>query len=289
MPYVTNGDADIWYEDYGQGETVLLIHGGLFDHMNGELFWVRPGIVRDLVDAGYRVLIPDRRYCGGQTTAPFDVDTWYTEAGDMARVLRAADVPQAHIVAGSNGCSVAVRLVLDAPQRARSLVLCWPTSPDNAALREVFEQMATEIERLGTVEYVNRLRGSGVRAMEEEFTHFPWSIALLQDERLARTFRELPTDVAATIVRRTADEILSDGLLRGVSEEEVASLGSFGFPSVVIPPDPEDRVHTLAVATTLAGHIPGVGLSRGFPTSVSLEFRTARLAFTKVLQDIFRG
>ena len=39
---------------------VLLIHGGLAESMDAERFWVRPGIVNALAQAGFVVAAPDR-------------------------------------------------------------------------------------------------------------------------------------------------------------------------------------------------------------------------------------
>ncbi len=38
MPICTCDAATIWFEDRSEGEPVLLIHGGLFDPMDGERF-----------------------------------------------------------------------------------------------------------------------------------------------------------------------------------------------------------------------------------------------------------
>ena len=123
MPFVEHNLARIWYGDDGDGRPVLLVHGGLFDPMDGERFWKNPGIVEDLA-AGYRTLLPGRRFSGGRTTAPFAVHSWDVEADDVVAVLHAAGVEQADVVAGSNGCSAAFRLVLVYPHLVRSLVLC---------------------------------------------------------------------------------------------------------------------------------------------------------------------
>src|SRR5947209_1282531 len=139
MPFITADAAELWYEDLGAGEPVLLVHGGLFDPMDGERFWVRPGIAGDLVAAGYRVLIPDRRFGSGRTSAEVRVHTWAVEADDLLAVLADAGAPAAHVVAGSNGCSAAIRLALVRPAVVRALVLCWPTAPEHADLLAAFD------------------------------------------------------------------------------------------------------------------------------------------------------
>src|SRR5215217_3250038 len=117
MPFFARDDAAIWYEDLGEGEPVLLVHGGLFDPMDGRRFWLRPGVADDLVAAGFRALVPDRRFATGKTQAPFALHSWDVEAGDLRAVLDHGGVATAHVVAASNGCSAAIRLALTRPDR----------------------------------------------------------------------------------------------------------------------------------------------------------------------------
>jgi len=137
MPFAPNAEAAIWYDDDGASdagearETVLLVHGGLFDPMDGARFWRAPGVVSDLVAAGYRVLTPDRRF-HGRTTTPFAAHSWAREASDLLAVVRQGGLARVHVVAGSNGCSAALRLALLAPETVASLALCWPAAPRRA-------------------------------------------------------------------------------------------------------------------------------------------------------------
>lgn len=95
---------------------ILLVHGGLWEPMDAERFWVRPGIVAALRERGRTVLAPDR------STRARD---WASEADHLAAALPAAP---AVLVAGSNGCSAAVRLALARPSAVVSLVLAWPAT-----------------------------------------------------------------------------------------------------------------------------------------------------------------
>ncbi|MGH3756521.1 hypothetical protein [Actinophytocola sp.] len=98
--------------------TVLLVHGGLWDGVDAEFFWHRPGVTSALGDRGFAVLAPDRlaRAAG-----------WDSEAEHLARQL---DEP-ATVVAGSNGCSAAARLAVGRPDLVERLVLAWPTTAND--------------------------------------------------------------------------------------------------------------------------------------------------------------
>ena len=58
----------IHYEDDGDGPPVVLLHGFAAD---GKLNWTEPGVVRALVDAGRRVIVPDARG-HGRSDKPHD-------------------------------------------------------------------------------------------------------------------------------------------------------------------------------------------------------------------------
>jgi non-heme chloroperoxidase len=77
MPYVRVGtenstDIEIYYEDHGSGQPVVLVGGYLLDGMHS---WERQ--TRILLDAGYRCIAYDRRGFGrsSQPTAGYDYDT----------------------------------------------------------------------------------------------------------------------------------------------------------------------------------------------------------------------
>lgn len=102
--------------------TVVLIHGGLWEDMDASRFWRRPGIVAGLERHGLTVLAPDR------LGRPPD---WDAEARHLA-----ADLPRppVTVVAGSNGCSAAVRLALTVPGAVSRMVLAWPATANDPGI-----------------------------------------------------------------------------------------------------------------------------------------------------------
>src|ERR1700686_5853329 len=67
-----NADIEIYYEDHGSGQPVVLIHGYPLDGHS----WERQE--RALLDAGYRTIAYDRRGFGqsSQPTTGYDYDTF---------------------------------------------------------------------------------------------------------------------------------------------------------------------------------------------------------------------
>jgi pimeloyl-ACP methyl ester carboxylesterase len=100
--------------------TLVLIHGGLWeDGMDAERFWTTPGIVAGLQRRGLEVLAPNR---------PARAPSWAAEATLLGPGLPDRPVT---LVAGSNGCSVAVRLALLRPDPIQRLLLAWPPTAGN--------------------------------------------------------------------------------------------------------------------------------------------------------------
>jgi len=285
MPFTQNEQTTLWYTDQGSGHPVLLIHGGLFDPMDGKRFWQLPGVVDYLVTRGYRVLVPDRRYSMGHTTSSFEVYSWQKEAADFATILRAAEIASVSLVAGSNGCSAAIRFALAYPSLVRSLLLCWPVTPEDDWLCDAFERSATLVEQLGPTVYLSRLREQGVPRPGERLGGFPFGFALLHDIELAASFCHSTPQNAARIMRETGEALLAGNMLRGVSTNDAALLGTQAFPIRLIPALPENSVHTLAIAEKLTGRIAGSHMLKGFPETPTLRFAAVRAEFCEVLEQ----
>ena len=100
---------------------ITLIHGGLYEGMTADRFWNVPGVVAALAARGHTVAAPDRH------PAP---ESWSEEALFLRTGI---DSPTA-LMAGSNGCSVAVRLALEFPELVTGLLLCWPATCGDAAV-----------------------------------------------------------------------------------------------------------------------------------------------------------
>ncbi len=103
--------------------TLVLAHGGLWEDMDARRFWHEPGIVPGLRRRGFRTLAPDR------ARRP---PSWDAEVDHLAEAL--PDDEAAVVVAGSNGCSAAVRLAIAYPDRVAKLLLAWPATAGDPAV-----------------------------------------------------------------------------------------------------------------------------------------------------------
>jgi pimeloyl-ACP methyl ester carboxylesterase len=113
--YVRAGDLDAWIEQVGEGPDVLLI-GGLGDTVESWQFQL------DGLADRYRLTALDNRGAG-RTAVPEGPASAGVMADDAAAVLRALDVPSAHVAGFSMGRAIAQELAIRYPELVRSLVL----------------------------------------------------------------------------------------------------------------------------------------------------------------------
>jgi len=136
--------------------TVALIHGGLWEDMDASRFWRRPGIIAGLERHGLTVLAPDR------LGRPPD---WDAEARHLAAALALSLPPGSPVtvVAGSNGCSAAVRLALTVPGAVTRMVLAWPATAHDPVIDDAVRAGLTELgaatETIGALLAGETLRG----------------------------------------------------------------------------------------------------------------------------------
>ena len=128
MPFVNVGTEnsagiEIFYEDHGAGQPVVLIHGY---PLSGRA-WDRQ--VPALLDAGYRVITYDRRGFGqsSQPASGYDYDTF---AADLNALLEHLDLREAVLVGHSMGTGEVTRyLGRYGPARVARGVLVSPIPP----------------------------------------------------------------------------------------------------------------------------------------------------------------
>jgi pimeloyl-ACP methyl ester carboxylesterase len=187
---------------------ILLVHGGLWEPMDAERFWVRPGIVEDLTERGHVVIAPDRlRFAS----------SWAAEVEHLLPSL--PDAPFI-VVGGSNGCSVAARLAARRMDHIEGLILAWPATNgdpqvDASAREHLRAQGATD-------EVANQLLGGGtIRGVtDEELATLSTRIGVLPAVPENRMHQ-----------RRTVDALLAN------------MKGSVELPSCPEPPRPEFAPH----------------------------------------------
>lgn len=106
MPFITNKSAqeqvDIFYEDYGAGQPVILIHGWPLSRKS----WEQQ--VWKIVEEGYRCISYDRRGFG-TSSAPWDAYDYSALASDLNAIIEELKLEEAIVVGFSMGGGEVVR------------------------------------------------------------------------------------------------------------------------------------------------------------------------------------
>lgn len=151
MGYITVGtenstSIDLYYEDQGSGQPVVLIHGYPLDGHS----WERQ--TRVLLEAGYRVITYDRRGFGASSKVGTGYD-YNTFAADLNTVLETLDLRDVILVGFSMGTGELARYVSTfGHQRVAKLAFLASLEPflvardDNPAgvPQEVFDDIITQ-------------------------------------------------------------------------------------------------------------------------------------------------
>jgi pimeloyl-ACP methyl ester carboxylesterase len=113
--YVNAGGVRTYYEVYGEGEPLVLLHGGLATAES----WVMQ--VPALAE-GYRVYVPERRGHGRTPDAAGPI-TYEMMAADTAAFLDGTGTGDANLVGWSDGAVVGMLVALRRPELVRKLVV----------------------------------------------------------------------------------------------------------------------------------------------------------------------
>jgi 3-oxoadipate enol-lactonase len=235
MPVADRGHTQIFWEEQGSGEPLLLVMG---------LGWPRQMWARHLpaLTERFRVITFDNRGVG-QTATTLSQWTLSDMADDAVAVLDAADVTQAHVYGASMGGGIAQVLTIEHPERVGALILgCTAT---RAARRHV--PLWPVIRRL--LPALPAGRQARTVALARALVYGPATDPALiaEDVRLLDSLRRPPEGIRAQ--RRAVQDYQGSQL----------QLGSVRSPTLIIH-GAEDRLVPLRYGEELAGLIPGAEL-----------------------------
>ena len=203
MPKVHANGIEIFYEETGTGEPLLLIAGFACDHTN----WSR---MIPFLAPRYRVIAFDNRGVG-QTSVPNTPYSIAQMAQDAAGLLDVLGLNQVHVAGHSMGGQIAQELTLARPQQVRTLTLLATCVKMDERGKAVIESWG---DLPGLVDGATGLRLS-----------FPW----IYTSHFYAVEGAVERDDAGAAGRlaRVLDRRL-DGLGAGVAEERVRAAEAFG-------------------------------------------------------------
>jgi peroxiredoxin len=145
-----NGNSiKLYYEDYGKGKPVILIHGWPLSHR----MWDKQ--ISDLVEAGYRVITYDRRGFG-QSSKPYAGYDYNTLAKDLKALISKLKLKEVTLIGFSMGGGEVARYIGNyGTSHVKKAILVGAVTPyllqtednDNAVDGSVFESMKEGIAK----------------------------------------------------------------------------------------------------------------------------------------------
>lgn len=110
------GDVELYYEDYGEGPPVVLIHG-----LAGDCSAWQAQIAR--LEKNYRVIAFDNRGAGRSSAPDYPYTTRHF-ADDTVALMDAVGITEpAHIIGRSMGGAISQEIALAYPDRVRSMII----------------------------------------------------------------------------------------------------------------------------------------------------------------------
>jgi aminoacrylate hydrolase len=234
VPTTSIGDADLFYEETGNGPPLMLVPG-----LGGQgSFWISqvPVFSRD-----FRTVVHDHRGTGRSTHSriAYSIEQM---ADDTLRLMDALKIDAAHFVGHSTGGAIGQAIALDHPERLRSLVLSATWAGPDPYFRRLFESRRQTLIDSGIEAY---LRASSLVQTT------PWWVS--QNDDFLTDLHSVTAAAAAPveILVSRIDAILRHDRRRRLLEIRVPTL-------VIVAQD--DMITPRFYSDELASHIPGAKL-----------------------------
>jgi pimeloyl-ACP methyl ester carboxylesterase len=237
-------------------------------------------LAEPIAQAGYRVLIHDRRNCGASELAIGAKDSEFvTWADDLFELLGELNALPAIVGGSSSGCRLALTFALRYRASVRALLL-WRVTGGSFATNRLAENYYGQ--------YIAAAREGGMTAVCET-EHFRDLIAANPDNR-DRLMKMLPEQFIAAMEQwRKQFLTAADGPVIGASEED---LNSLNVPTVIIPGN--DKTHGLEEGRIAHKLIPGSELHYLFDKQLDLDiapmedWEAKRDEHVRILLDFLR-
>ena len=234
MPKAHIGDAEIYYEEHGSGEPLLLVPG-----LGGVGVYWKPNL--PALSAKYRAIVHDHRGTGQSTHSKikYSVDQM---TDDLIKLMDHLKIEKAHLVGHSTGGAIGQTMALKHPQRLKRMVLFATWTKADFFFRHLFSVRRDVLTKIGPEAYVK----AGTL-----FLFPPWWIR--QNENMLRERESLavkhfpPVEVVASRI---------DGI---VAFDRSAELGKIKTPTLVLCAK-DDAITPAYFSEELAKKIPGAKL-----------------------------
>ena len=276
MATATVGDVELFYEEHGKGDPLLLVMGLAADS-TAWMFQV-PEFAPH-----YRTIVFDNRGVGRSAKPPGPYSTAQM-ADDAAGLLDALGIARAHVVGISMGGMIAQELALRHPDRVRGLVLgCTYPEPDEDIERQ---------RRFSVSEMGGTITASGEMAIEltalDPLLFFQHLLPrVFNQEFIDRELPRLMQLFAGALQYGFSMEAILGQVAAVMSHKTTDRLHQITAPTLVITGD-ADLLVPPANSDILARHIPGAHLVKIPGGSHGFNVETPE-AFNREVLDFLAG
>jgi pimeloyl-ACP methyl ester carboxylesterase len=226
------------------------------------------GLARLIADAGYRVLLHDRRNCGAsEVSIGGEVSEYEVWADDLAELLQQLDATPAFVGGASSGCRLSLLVAMRHPEVVRGLLLWRVTGGEYAAKRLAYNYYDQFIEMAQ--------RGGMAAVCESE--HFSEVIAANASNR--ERLMGMPVESFIEAMEDWKGYFLEGANLPVLGATE-ADLKRVTMPACILPG--HDQTHPEPVARTLDSILPN---SEMHDSLTAAEIAAQRAAGNEIIHE----
>jgi pimeloyl-ACP methyl ester carboxylesterase len=238
MPYAQVRGIEIKYDVIGSGGPwVALASGGRSPYAEIE------SLSRKIADHGFRVVLHDRRNCGGSQVA-LDASESEDEhrVSDWHALLTHLGATPTFLGGSSSGARMSMRYALRYPALVRGLLLMRVTGGPFQA------------QRLPENYYSQFIRAAEQGGMEAVCAMDHWKAVIAARPENGDILRKMPVKHFIDVMTKWRTALIAGGELpvAGVSAAELASIKA---PTIIVPGN--DKIHNNASGKVAHRHIPG--------------------------------
>ena len=258
MPFAQIRGINTRYEVLGEGPPLLLLAPVGFDdpisRRWADRVWRGFRPLEALVPH-FQLILYDRRETGG-SGGIVEPLSWELCARHAKGLLDHLGVDQVYLLGGCVGCSVALALAAQFPERCRALLLHWPVGGFHwlSRGRANFDRHIAFVRERGLKGVAELARRSKVFWSDPDAG--PWSSIIASDDAFAESFVRQDPDQYLSIVEQSRDNLFSDTLLAGATCEQLVTMN---VPAFIMPGN--DALHTASCAHFLRELMPQAALS----------------------------
>ncbi len=234
MPKANIGDAEIYYEEHGSGEPLLLVSG-----LGGTAAYWKPNL--PALAAKYRVIVHDHRGAGQSTHSKIRYSVEQM-ADDVLKLLDHLKIERANVVGHSTGGAIGQIMAIRNPARLKKLVLFATWTKADKFFRQLFAARRALLMQVGKEAYVR----AGTL-----FLYPPYWIKANEEMIEEREKLSIATFAPPEVVASRIDAI--------VAFDRTAELGRIKTPTLVLCAK-DDFITPAYFSEELAQKIPGATL-----------------------------